>query len=224
MEILIAATKACQHRPMLEEELQQAKLPYKVMYFEEHPELVNKYQSKHSPLLIVDEKVESIGMPGPEKINELKGRNPDISQVRAPKRDEHHMIPKSIDEGLVEVDITWGSVQPMQAAPEVQTIGEIEVYHHLEQGLPVIDTRKPGTTGGVTIPGSKSIPYDELTERKDELDKDHPNIFFCNGPQCPQSPTAINNLLKAGFPAGKMLYYRGGMHDWITLGMPLKKT
>jgi hypothetical protein len=69
MDILIAATKTCQHRPLLEKIFQNAWLPYEVIYFEDHPELLEKYQLEHSPLLIVDEKVESMGMPGMDKIN-----------------------------------------------------------------------------------------------------------------------------------------------------------
>ena len=67
MEILIAATKTCHHRPLLEEIFKTAWLPYKVIYFEDHPEVLEKYELKHSPLLFVDEKVESIGMSGIDK-------------------------------------------------------------------------------------------------------------------------------------------------------------
>ena len=224
MEIVIAATKTCQHRSLLEKIFQNAWLPYKVIYFEDHPELLEKYQLKHSPLLIVDEKVESMGMPGVDKINELI-KNMDISQIRIPKRAENRMIPRNIGQepGLVEVDTTWGTIQPMQAAESVLTIGEQEVFHHKKMDLPIIDTRKPATMDEVSIPGSKNIPYDELVGRMDELDENHPSIFFCNGPQCPQSPTAIKNLLEAGYPADRILYYRGGMHDWITLGLPVQR-
>ena len=51
----------------------------------------------------------------------------------------------------------------------------------------------------VSIPGSKNIPYDELVGRMDELDKNHPSIFFCNGPQCPQSSTAIKRIFGGFF-------------------------
>ena len=54
-----------------------------------------------------------------------------------------------------------------------------------------------------------------------QLEREQPTIFFCNGPQCGQSPTAIRALLAAGYPADKMLYYRGGLHDWLTLGLPV---
>ena len=72
MKIIIAATKTCNHRPILEEQLQDAGLQYEVMYFENHPELVEVYQIKTSPLLIVDNKVVSVGLPGNKKIMELK--------------------------------------------------------------------------------------------------------------------------------------------------------
>ncbi|MBK5193759.1 MAG: hypothetical protein JJE07_11215, partial [Flavobacteriaceae bacterium] len=110
MEIIIAATKTCLHRPLLEKILQDAWLPYKVFYFENHPELIKKYKLKHSPLLIVDEKVEFIGMPEMNQITELISRNKDISENRVPKRTKNHMIPNNInkDPDLVEVDTTWG--------------------------------------------------------------------------------------------------------------------
>ena len=224
MEILIAATKTCQHRPLLEKLLQNAWLPYKVNYFEDDPELIDKYPLEHSPLLIVDEKVASMRMPGMDIINGLKEKF-DISEIRIPKRAENHMIPRNIGQepGLVEVDTTWGTIQPMQAAENILTVGEQEVFHHKKMNMPIIDTRKPGTMDEVSIPGTKNIPYDELVGRINELDDGQPSIFFCNGPQCPQSLTAIKNLLEAGYPADKILYYRGGMHDWITLGLPVQQ-
>lgn len=225
MKILIAATKSCHHRLSLENILQDAWLPYKVLYFEDHPELVEKYNLKHSPLLIVDEKVKSKGMPEINIINELKANSKDISEIRTIKKAENHMIPNNIgaESGSVEVDTTWGSIQPIKAAESVSTIGEQEVFYHHGIGLPIIDTRKPDSRGGVCIPGSINIPYDVLVERIEELDKSNPSIFYCNGPQCPQSSTAIKNLVEAGYPTDKILYYRGGMHNWITLGLPILK-
>jgi rhodanese-related sulfurtransferase len=39
-------------------------------------------------------------------------------------------------------------------------------------------------------------------------------VLFCNGPWCGQSPRAIRGLLKLGYPANKLFYYRGGMQMW----------
>jgi len=71
MDIIIAATKTCQHRPLLEKELQDAGLEYSVKYFSEHPEIINKYKIKTSPLLIVDGKLVSVGMPKHGKVKQL---------------------------------------------------------------------------------------------------------------------------------------------------------
>jgi rhodanese-related sulfurtransferase len=145
---------------------------------------------------------------------------------RFPKRDETQMIPEYAADrkGLVTVDITWGEIQPIQVAPGVRTVGELEVKKHLLKGLPMIDVRASGTRYGVRIPGTKSIPISDIVDRMEELDRTRETIFFCNGPQCPQSPTAIKKLLDAGYPAQKIWYYRGGMHDWVTLGLPVKET
>ena len=46
---------------------------------------------------------------------------------------------------------------------------------------------------------------------------------FCNGPVCPQSPTAIAAMVREGFPVDRIYYYRGGMLDWDALGFPVIK-
>jgi predicted thioredoxin/glutaredoxin len=74
MEIIIAATKTCNHRPLLEKELQAAGLPYEVKYFEEHPEIIEKFKLTTSPLLIVDGELVSKGLPDHSEILGLKSR------------------------------------------------------------------------------------------------------------------------------------------------------
>jgi rhodanese-related sulfurtransferase len=144
---------------------------------------------------------------------------------RITQREKMQMIPQYISDtkGLVTVDVTWGEIQPIQVAPGVRTVGELEVKKHLLKGLPIIDVRASGTRYGVRIPGTKAIPISDIVDRMEELDRTRETIFFCNGPQCPQSRKTIHILLEAGYPAEKMWYYRGGMHDWITLGLPVVK-
>jgi hypothetical protein len=48
-------------------------------------------------------------------------------------------------------------------------------------------------------------------------------VMFCNGSWCGQSPTNIRELLKIGYPAHKILWYRGGMQDWENLGLTTVK-
>lgn len=44
-------------------------------------------------------------------------------------------------------------------------------------------------------------------------------ILFCNGMWCGQSPVSIKTLLKFGYPAEKIKYFRGGMQTWHILGL-----
>ncbi|HCV93040.1 MAG TPA: sulfurtransferase, partial [Gammaproteobacteria bacterium] len=44
-------------------------------------------------------------------------------------------------------------------------------------------------------------------------------VMYCNGVWCGQTPAAINALLKYGYPAAKIKYYRGGMNAWKSLGL-----
>ena len=139
---------------------------------------------------------------------------------RIPRRDVACMVPQRVADGLFEVDATWGTVQPIELAPGVRTIGELEPIEHLDSGLPITDTRLPQFHRDATIPGARSIPHEQILERRGELDPSVPTVFFCNGPQCAATPDAIGRLLDAGYPARSILYYRGGMRDWMTLGYP----
>ncbi len=146
-----------------------------------------------------------------------------IKIERIQRRENAYLVPEPIpgEPGLFRVDATWGTIQPMQVAEGVRTVGELEVIEQLRRGLPLIDSRTRDFYKVSTIPGAINIPYPEAAERISELDSEQETIFFCNGPQCGQSPTAIRALLEAGFPADKILYYRGGLHDWLTLGLPV---
>jgi rhodanese-related sulfurtransferase len=121
---------------------------------------------------------------------------------------------------VVAVDTTWGELQPLDAAPGVRTVGELELIQLVGRGAVLVDCRTRGSFGGRTLPGSVLLPHDEIGQRRGELDPGRPAILFCNGPQCPQSPDAIRRLLDAGHPATALAYYRGGLHDWVTLALP----
>jgi rhodanese-related sulfurtransferase len=123
--------------------------------------------------------------------------------------------------GLVAVDATWGTIRPMQLAPGVLTVGELEVIAHIRAGGRLVDTRRPELHAEGTIATAEGVRHEEAVERLGDLDPERPVILFCNGPQCGATPDAIAALLEAGQPAAGMRYYRGGLHDWVTLGLPL---
>jgi len=122
---------------------------------------------------------------------------------------------------LVVVDVTWGTVFPMQIAPGVRTVGELEVIAHAEAGLPLIDTRPSDAFEAETIPGSANLSWHDEPALLAAAPAE-PAVYLCNGPQCTATPSAIAALLAAGHPPEWILYYRGGLHDWITLGYPVE--
>ena len=142
-------------------------------------------------------------------------------------------------------------IQPSELAPGVRTIAELEVLHFLEKigdgdaSVLVIDSRTPAWVEKGIIPGTVNIPWDTLAlgksnpaavqallenqlgaERRDgfwNFDKAKTLVLFCNGSWCGQSPTTIKDLLGIGYPAHKLLWYRGGMQDWESLGLTTLK-
>lgn len=127
------------------------------------------------------------------------------------------------EQDVVLVDTTWGELQPLQCAAGVVTVGELELTELVANGAVLVDTRVPDSRKGRSIPGAINLPHGRITELRDRLDPSRVSILFCNGPQCPQSPMAIRELLEAGYPASALAYYRGGLHDWVTLAMPLEQ-
>jgi rhodanese-related sulfurtransferase len=139
-------------------------------------------------------------------------------------------------------------IQPSTLSPGVETIGELEVISYLrkmadgDESILVIDSRTPDWVKNGTIPGSVNIPWTALNPaqgadpisiseiltgrfnvREQEGLWDYSNartlVMFCNGMWCGQSPNNILTLLKFGYPADKIKWYRGGMQDWEILGL-----
>ena len=142
---------------------------------------------------------------------------------RIPRRDDAFFIPRPVAEapGRFVVDGTWGHINPIELAEGVRTVGELEVIAHIEHGLLLVDSRLPHHFACGTIPSAVNIPHTETTPRLDEFDPALETVLFCNGPQCAATPDAIRQLLDAGWEPDGLLYYRGGIHDWMTLGLPI---
>ncbi|MCF8199195.1 MAG: rhodanese-like domain-containing protein [Sulfuritalea sp.] len=139
-------------------------------------------------------------------------------------------------------------VQPMQLAPGVETIGELDVLGYLKgnaegnASVLVIDSRDPEwlQRSGI-IPGAINIPWTRLHANHTDAESiadilslqfgasrdgvlwnfEHARVlaFYCNGPWCGQSPTNIKQLMALGYPAHKLKWYRGGMQAWKSLGL-----
>jgi hypothetical protein len=77
-----------------------------------------------------------------------------LALARLPRRADAFMVPRAIEgaPGQFLVDATWGTIRPIQLAPGVRTVGEVEVVAHIEAGLPLVDSRLPEYYAAGTIP------------------------------------------------------------------------
>lgn len=128
-----------------------------------------------------------------------------------------------------------GFFQPYVPAKGINPVTETEMLNALnDKEAIVVDMRMENWYENETIPTAINIPYSEIEVRLDELgctqkgdnwdcSKAMKVYGFCNGPVCAQSPTAMKAMIRSGFPAEKIYYYRGGMLDWAALGLTTVK-
>lgn len=144
---------------------------------------------------------------------------------RLPRRDDVDQLPRAVpgEQGLFTVDATWGVIQPLELPGGIATVGELEVMEHLEAGGILVDTRQPHHVEEGVLPGQvRTVRHQDVVEGLADLAAgDEVLVLYCNGPQCRATPQAVDRLLQAGWNPSRLRYYRGGIHDWVTLGLPL---
>ena len=84
----------------------------------------------------------------------------------------------------------------------------------------VLGAKRRGDVSGFTrtIEGFGLMGGDQKTDEWD-FTSAKKVILWCNGMWCGQSPRAIKGLLELGYPPEKIMYYRGGMQGWQSLGL-----
>lgn len=136
----------------------------------------------------------------------------------------------------------------VETVGELEVLGYLKRIAHGDRKVLVVDSRTPEWIVRGTIPGSVNIPWNKINldvqgsfevaaeaeGLADILQKqfgatlvdghwDFRNaktlVMFCNGFWCPQSATNIKTLMKLGYPAYKLKWYRGGMQDWVSVGL-----
>lgn len=193
----------------------------------------------------------AVNTPGAAPVN----IRPDMAKVLVQHAGRTVVVERNSDpEGMIDPDYMMTSracppycIQPMQLAPGVETVGELEVIDYLQRlgkntSVLVIDSRDgdwPQRSG--VIPGAVLLPWQNLhpahanaesiadvflfqfgATRQSGLwnfENAKTLVMYCNGPWCGQSPTNIKQLLALGYPAHKIKWYRGGMQAWKALGL-----
>jgi rhodanese-related sulfurtransferase len=192
-------------------------------------------------------------LPGAFAADQGVSITPKLRQVTVLHQGKKVVIERNQDpDNMVDPDFSMTSrpcppycIQPMQIAPGVETIAELELLDHLQkvgrEPLLVIDSRDPDwiLRSGL-IPTAVNIPWTDLHPGHSDADKiadilifrfgavrqgglwNFENaktlVLYCNGPWCGQSPTNIKQLMALGYPAHKLKWYRGGMQAWKALG------
>ena len=73
MDVMIIASRNCSHCANLARELEDLGIDYRLVYAESEPELVRKYNIRHSPSLIVDGEVKFRRQPTEYELRECLG-------------------------------------------------------------------------------------------------------------------------------------------------------
>ena len=133
-------------------------------------------------------------------------------------------------------------LQPMQLAPGVLTVGELELLDFLDQQVRgdkgvLLDNRLPEFFKLETIPSAINLPFGVLQRDNPQLAKvlealgakrqgaqwDFQQakelLMFCSAVWSDDTARATRALLALGYPADKLKYYRGGMQAWRLQGL-----
>lgn len=81
------------------------------------------------------------------------------------------------------------------------------------------DVTKKGNNGGWHTKVSSLFGGDGESGESWDFGRSKELILFCNGLWSDQAPRAITALIETGYPREKILYYRGGMQTWVSLGL-----
>ncbi|RLJ19576.1 sulfurtransferase [bacterium endosymbiont of Escarpia laminata] len=138
--------------------------------------------------------------------------------------------------------------QGIETLGELEVLGYLKRVANGDRTVMVIDSRTPEWMARGTIPGSTNIPWNKINvdvEGSFAIDAEAETLqgilqdtfgarlvkgswdfrnaktlaFFCNGAWCPQSAVNVKTLVRLGYPAYKLKWYRGGMQSWVGLGL-----
>ncbi len=136
----------------------------------------------------------------------------------------------------------------VETVGELEVLGYLKRAADGDNNILVVDSRGPEWVARGTIPGSVSVPWRKIntdvsgsfaveaeadtlgdiltgtfgavkTDAGYDFSKAKTLVLFCNGIWCGQSSINIRTLAKLGYPSDKLKWYRGGMQDWVTVGL-----
>ena len=105
------------------------------------------------------------------------------------------------------------------ARDEMEPVTRSELIRRAEDSdLVVLDVRPRDEFEQGHIPGSISVPLDELPDRLRTLRRRSDIVAYCRGPYCVLAPQAIELLRRHGFRARRL---EDGLPEWRLAGLPV---
>jgi len=103
---------------------------------------------------------------------------------------------------------------------QLESVTIDELILKIDSGkVTILDVRPETEYKKGHIANSKSIPFDQLSERLKELPKRNEIIAYCRGPFCVYADDAVALLTKAGYKAKRL---EEGYPDWAIMGFPVQ--
>lgn len=139
-------------------------------------------------------------------------------------------------------------LKPMRVMRAIAPVGELEVLEFLQDKVAagtgvLIDARLPEGFAAGSVPGAVNVPFATLDPQNpfrndilaalggkptggDTFDFSAAMdiLVFCDSAMSGDSAQALRFLRDAGYPAEKILHYRGGMRDWRAMGLTVAAT
>lgn len=85
----------------------------------------------------------------------------------------------------------------------------------------IVDTIGTYDSNKYKIKGAKTIPFPDVTDRRDELSGYEEIILYCKNKACPASTVTAMRLKLQKVPNVKV--YDGGIDEWAESGLPLEE-
>ncbi len=107
-----------------------------------------------------------------------------------------------------------------ESRDELEPIARDELLSRIETGeAMVIDVRPLAEFEAGHIPGARSIPLEELSQKLAELPADAEIVAYCRGPYCVLAPQALEILHAGGRRARRL---QDGFPEWRLAGLPVE--